>query len=181
MGIEEIIARLGLSDLQVEDPEGLYQHGNYRVSESLGYLLKRTVSNLSTALDQELARYDLTHQQFSILRLLAEHNCATAADLAREHCADTGAMTRMIDRLEAKDIVRRTRSAEDRRVVNIELTEVGQVLIDRLPILAINVLNRYLKGFSVEELEQMKSFLRRILENAGAALPAPPNPESTPE
>jgi len=40
-------------------------------STALGYLLKRTMAMLSTALDQELARYDLTHPQYSILMILS--------------------------------------------------------------------------------------------------------------
>ena len=155
------------SDLRVEDPEGLYQIEDYRLSESLGYLLKRSMSMLSNALDQELTRYDLTHPQFSILMILIERNCSTAADIARETCGDTGAMTRMLDRLEAKGLVRRARSSEDRRVVNIELTDAGRLVAEKMPILAINALNRYLKGFDRDELELMKSFLRRLLGNGG--------------
>jgi DNA-binding MarR family transcriptional regulator len=58
-------------------------------------------------------------------------------------------------------------------VINLELTESGKVLVEKLPIIAINVLNRYLQGFSGEELEQMKIFLRRLLANGGIAVPPP--------
>jgi DNA-binding MarR family transcriptional regulator len=159
-----------LSDLEVTDPQGLYQLENYRVGESIGYLIKRVMSVVSTALDQELSGYDITHQQFSVLMMLSETRCGTAADLARLTCGDTGAMTRMLDRLEAKGIVRRVRSSADRRVVNIELTEAGQTFASRMPVIAINVMNRHLKGFDAAELELMKSFMRRILANAGAPI-----------
>jgi len=170
MGNDDIINKLDLSDLKVEDPNGLYKLEGYRLSESLGFLIKRTMSMLSSALDQELARYDLTHPQFSILMILSERNCSTAADIARETCGDTGAMTRMLDRLEAKGIVRRVRSSEDRRIVNIELTEAGRLAVQKMPILAINALNHHLQGFSREELELMKSFLRRLLSNGGVPI-----------
>jgi DNA-binding MarR family transcriptional regulator len=170
MGIEETMAAADLSQITVEDPQGLYQLDNYRIAESIGYLTKRVMSVVSTALDQELSRFDITHQQFSILMILSETECSTAADLARITCGDTGAMTRMLDRLEAKDVVRRVRSSADRRVVNIELTEAGRVFASRMPIVAINVMNRHLQGFDAAELELMKSFMRRILANAGAAV-----------
>jgi DNA-binding MarR family transcriptional regulator len=168
MGIEETLAGTDFSDLAVADPNGLYQLDNYRIGESVGYLLKRVMSVVSTALDQELSRYDITHQQFSILMMLSETGCGTAADLARLTCGDTGAMTRMLDRLEAKDVVRRVRSSADRRVVNIELTEAGHAFASKMPIVAINVMNRHLQGFDAAELELMKSFMRRILANGGA-------------
>lgn len=161
--------RSDLADLKVEDANGLYQFEGYRLSESLGYLIKRTMATLSASLDQELAAFDLTHPQFSILMILSERNCSTAAELARETCGDTGAMTRMLDRLESKGIVRRTRSIEDRRVVNIELTAAGRLFVEKMPILAINVLNRYLQGFERAELEQMKGFLRRMMANGPGA------------
>ncbi|HSB95381.1 MAG TPA: MarR family transcriptional regulator [Spongiibacteraceae bacterium] len=170
MGIDETLSKSDLSSLKVTDPNGLYQIDNYRISESIGYLIKRVMAVVSTALDQELAQYDITHQQFSILMILSETNCSTAADIARVTCGDTGAMTRMLDRLEAKDIVRRVRSSADRRVVNIELTEAGRVFAAKMPIVAINVMNRYLQGFEAGELEQTKSFMRRLLTNAGVPI-----------
>ena len=175
MGIDEILTKPDLSALKVEDPNGLYHLGNYRISESIGYLIKRVMAVVSTALDQELAAYDITHQQFSILMILTETNCSTAADIARITCGDTGAMTRMLDRLEAKDIVRRVRSSADRRIVNIELTDAGRTFASKMPIVAINVMNRHLQGFEAAELELMKGFLRRILGTAG--VPIVPSPQ----
>jgi|KBSSwiStaDraftv2_1062776.scaffolds.fasta_scaffold155438_2 DNA-binding MarR family transcriptional regulator len=163
MGVDDIMQSPDLSKLAVNDADGLYQLQDYQIGESLGYLLKRTVTMLNTAIDEELARYDLTHQQFAILMMLTQHNCSTAADLARETCGDTGAITRMLDRLEAKGIVRRVRSTQDRRVVDIELTDAGKLFAKKMPIIAINVLNRHLNGFDKQELETLKGFLRRLL------------------
>lgn len=170
MGIEETLATADFSDLHVEDPNGLYQLDSYRISESIGYLIKRVMAVVSTSLDQELSRYDITHQQFSILMILSDTGCSTAADLARITCGDTGAMTRMLDRLEAKDVIRRVRSSADRRIVNIELTEAGRAFASKMPIVAINVMNRHLRGFEGAELELMKGFLRRILTTAGVPI-----------
>lgn len=159
------------ADIHIEDKNGLYNRGNYSLCESLGYLVKRTSAMLSNAIDQELAAYDLTHQQFSILVMLSQLKCQTAADLARETCGDTGAITRMLDRLEAKDMIRRVRSVEDRRIVNIELTAAGTLCAEKMPVVAINVINRHLAGFDQQELETLKTFLRRLLSNGGVRIP----------
>lgn len=168
MAIDETTGAADPSELQIEDPHGLYNLDNYRISESVGYLMKRVMAVVTTTLDQELSRYDITHQQFSTLMILSDTGCSTAADLARITCGDTGAMTRMLDRLETKGVIRRVRSSADRRIVNIELTEAGREFTSKLPIIAINVMNRYLQGFDRAELELMKSFLRRILATAHA-------------
>ena len=167
--------KASLADIHIEDPDGLYNRENYSLCESLGYLIKRTSSMLSNAIDQELASHELTHQQFSILVILSQLKCQTAADLARETCGDTGAITRMLDRLEAKDMIRRVRSVEDSRVVNIELTPAGALCAEKMPVIAINVINRHLEGFSQQELETMKMFLRRLLGNGGVRIPGTDN------
>ena len=74
-------------------------------------------------------------------------------------------MTRMLDRLEAKGLIVRTRSTDDRRRVQLELTEAGRGEAERLVQAIVNVLNRHLNGFSASELDQFKGFLRRMLAN----------------
>ncbi len=159
------------ADIHIIDPHGLYDGASYSPHESLGYLIKITSKMLSNAIDQELAPYGLTHQQFSILMALSKLKCKTAADIARETCNDTGAITRMLDRLEAKGLIRRVRSVADRRIVNIELTATGMGCAEKMPIVSINVLNRVLDGFDKKELETMKVFLHRLLAANGVRIP----------
>jgi len=92
----------------------------------------------------------------------------TVAELARACELDAGAMTRLLDRLEAKGLCRRVRSLEDRRVVNIELTEEGRAAAKEVPHVLSRVQNEHLAGFTNEEWEQLKGYLRRILDNAQA-------------
>jgi DNA-binding MarR family transcriptional regulator len=75
---------------------------------------------------------------------------------------------RLLDRLEAKGLCRRVRSQADRRVVNIELTDEGRAAAEQVPHILSRVQNEHLAGFSAAEWEQLKSYLRRILDNAQA-------------
>jgi DNA-binding MarR family transcriptional regulator len=151
-----------------------YSVESYRLDDSVGYLVKRVRMVFAAAVDREMSEYDISYDQWGVLLAMARRQCDTAALLSREMCCDTGAMTRMIDRLEAKGLVNRTRSADDRRVVRLALTETGQALADKLPAVMVRVLNRHLVGFSKAEVAQLTSFLRRILEN-GAADTHPPD------
>lgn len=150
-------------NLQVERPDGPYSAEDYRQCESIGYLLKRCYNVLSSDIDQQLAPYDLTHPQFMILMTLNQHNCSTAAELARESMNDTGATTRMLDRLEAKDIIRRERSTEDRRVINIVLTDLGKLVVEKMPVVAINVLNEHLQHFEPDEITTLTRLLGKLI------------------
>lgn len=109
-----------------------------------------------------------TFPQWAPLYKLHLGQATTVAELARECQLDTGAMTRLLDRLEAKGLCRRVRSVSDRRVVNIELTDEGRAAARQVPHVLCNVQNEYLAGFSRDEWEQLKSYLRRILDNAEA-------------
>ena len=75
-------------------------------------------------------------------------------------------MTRMIDRLEGKGLICRSRRPDDRRVVYIELTEEGRRTFPRMKVISMGVMNRFLQGFSQAEARQLEGFLSRMLENA---------------
>ena len=143
----------------------LYTASDFLIDESVGYLLKRVRSVLSAAVEREIADHDVTYEQWGVLLMILKKRGDTAAVLARHMESDTGSMTRMLDRLEAKGLISRTRSTDDRRRVELELTPAGKRMAERLVAAIVKVLNRHLEGFSVEELELFKSFLRRMLAN----------------
>jgi DNA-binding MarR family transcriptional regulator len=100
-----------------------------------------------------------------ILATLAEGPTDSASNLCKGVSYDPGAMTRMIDRLERKGLVRRIRCPFDRRRINLELTPEGKAVYPRLIESAVVVLNRYLRGFSRDEITQFETFLKRMLAN----------------
>jgi len=75
-------------------------------------------------------------------------------------------MTRMIDRLEDKGLIRRSRCPDDRRQVNLELTEEGVSALPRMRGASLRVLNRFLRGFTHSEVRQLEAMLGRMLENS---------------
>ena len=75
----------------------------------IGLLVARARSALLTGLDGELEPFGLTGAQFAVLKNVADGIASTAADLCRTMHYDTGSMTRMLDRLEEKSVLRRER------------------------------------------------------------------------
>lgn len=143
-----------------------YNLKNYTPGESIAYLLKLAGGQLTLTLDRGLAPYDMTHAQLSIFFKLLYGQANTAADLARDLMIDTGAVTRMLDRLEEKGFVQRSRSNADRRVVEVALTNKGKQFTDQMIQVVIDALNHHLRGFSSAEVSQFKDFLRRMIANA---------------
>ncbi|SFM52539.1 MarR family winged helix-turn-helix transcriptional regulator [Variovorax sp. OV329] len=148
-------------------PVKFYRGEGYHAEESIGFMMKRILSSISQTVEGRLCEPGSpTFPQWIPLAKLSQGHVTTVAELARECQLDTGAMTRLLDRLEAKDLVRRVRSQADRRVVNIELTDEGRAAAKDVPFYLAAVQNEYLAGFTQEEWEQLKGYLRRILDNA---------------
>lgn len=145
---------------------GPYSAENYRVEESVVFLMRQIVTVVAAITDQRMAEHGLTDAQWKPLLMIEQGQCSTAAELARLACVDTGAVTRMVDRLEAKGLLQRTRSREDRRIVKLELTEDGAQAMEVVPHVLADMLNAALAGFTKSEVVQFKDMLRRMLANA---------------
>ncbi len=158
-----------------------YSAEGYTQEESIGSVLKGVVGSITSQVDRRLVDHDLTHAQWVPLFKLAHGECGTVAELARKLQSDPGAMTRALDRLEAKGLVARVRSSEDRRVVNLELTESGREVAAVVPAVLAEVLNLHLAGFSKEEWRALLGMLKRMRANGEALRTATNNNAATPD
>lgn len=156
------------------DGAALYSSANYDPTQSLGRLLRRVTNSIGRDIDLRMAELDLTNKQWAPLLMLHRCRCNTAAELARELEVDTGAMTRMLDRLESKGFIRREPSADDRRIVKLALTAEGERVAGQVPEILTAAFNRHLAGFTVAELGVLVSMLQRMLVNGGCSICAVP-------
>jgi DNA-binding MarR family transcriptional regulator len=150
----------------------IYDIETYEPKKAVGHLMHRVRTETLAAVDRELAadeelgKLEVTAAQFIIMWTLHHGAVKSASDLCRGMSYDAGAMTRMIDRLEEKGLIRRSRCPNDRRLINLELTEQGHAALPRMRNVSVRVLNRFLQGFTKAEARQLESFLTRMLENA---------------
>ena len=151
----------------------IYDSASYQPRKAIGALLTRVKVEMLAALDGELAAdkrlapLELSAAQWAVIASLAAGSePKSAADLCKGISYDAGAMTRMLDRLEGKGLLRRRRSADDRRLVHLELTEEGRAAYPRMREISLTVANRFLRGFSRAEARQLESLLTRMLENS---------------
>ena len=135
-------------------------------SDGIGRLLARVKAEMHEALERELAPFDITAAQYVILANLASGGVDSASKLCKGVSYDPGAMTRMLDRLERKGLVRRVRCPDDRRKVILELTAEGNAVYPKLAARRLEVLHRFTRGFTETEAAQLANFLERMLANA---------------
>ncbi|GAB7544015.1 MarR family winged helix-turn-helix transcriptional regulator [Cupriavidus sp. 8B] len=142
-----------------------YSKENFQLTRSIGFFLNRARNSLLMEMDAALKEVDITAQQMGILLSLTHGVAATPFELSKLLGIDTGLMTRMLDKLENKGLLARSRSSDDRRVVNLTLTPKGKAVAERIPEIAPKVLNARLKTFSQEEFAE---FLRLLAKFADA-------------
>lgn len=148
-----------------------YDPDHYNPRETLGYLLTQALGALRTGVDRQLADDDLTAIQWQVLVKVGALGLRTGAEIAASLNQDPAGVTRMVDRLEAKGLLRRERSTTDRRLVEITLTPAGEARLPHLSGRAVAVLNHALRDFSSDELATLKALLRRIPANLDEPLP----------
>ncbi|MGL1011197.1 MarR family winged helix-turn-helix transcriptional regulator [Vibrio vulnificus] len=105
---------------------------------------------------------DLTYSQYLVLLVLWQQNGINVKDLGAKLHLDSGTLTPLLKRLEAKDIVERRRGQTDERVRELFLTEAGRALKQQAQQVPQNMLCRI--DLSIDELVTLKSLCEKVLE-----------------
>ncbi|HET7811841.1 MAG TPA: MarR family transcriptional regulator [Steroidobacteraceae bacterium] len=127
--------------------------------------LRLVSSSLVRRVDRHMQPLELTGMQWEPLLMLWLGRADTVAGLARVIQMGDASMSRMLDRLEEKDLVRRERSDTDRRVVKLHLTPKGRKVANRIWPIVVDGMHVHLEGFRKDELALFNEFLTRMLTN----------------
>lgn len=127
--------------------------------------LMRTADLVRRAVSAVMEPFDITPQQFNVLRILRGAGSAGLPTLviAERMIEQTPGITRLIDRLETKQLVLRKRCPTDRRQVFCLITKDGLALLDRLDAPVRRAEEQALAALSERQLEQLLSLLERAV------------------
>ena len=139
----------------------------FDIRETMGALIGNVRAQWIAAIEVELKPLDLTAAQYIVILKVGSGTAASPMELCKTLEYDTGAMTRLIDRIEAKGLIRRVAHEADRRSVVLELTPAGNDLYPRLLQIVLEMHKRALKGFSRDEAALLESMLKRVAANVG--------------
>ena len=140
---------------------------------SLGLVLRRACRLASANLDSIAAKEALSGSQCCALMLLQSGRCSTSAELARAIVYNNGAMTRLVDGLVARGFVTRHRTRTDRRILRLALTKAGSSLADRTRNAVSNGWDQRLIGWTWEDVDTLKTLLRRLNAEMESEVSAP--------
>jgi DNA-binding MarR family transcriptional regulator len=135
--------------------------------EQEAYLgLWRTYDRLRAIEEELFARWDLTGQQYNLLRLIraAHPEPVPTLSVVSRLVSRAPDVTRMFDRLEQRQLITRTRSETDRRTVLIGLTHRGMELLNEIAGPLKQCHRKQLGHLEPDELRTLIDLLHRVRE-----------------
>jgi DNA-binding MarR family transcriptional regulator len=115
-----------------------------------------------------LKRLGLTYPQYLVMLVLWERDDLPVKDIGERLFLDSGTLTPLLKRLEAAELIKRTRGTEDERQVLIALTSRGQALREKARAVPHAILAA--SACSLTELSAMKNELVGLRDRLNAAL-----------
>jgi DNA-binding MarR family transcriptional regulator len=129
--------------------------------------LMRTTDLMRRQATALLESHDITLQQYNVLRILRGGGTegVPTLEVAERMVEQTPGITRLLDRLEAKDLVKRQRCPVDRRQHLCWITATGTALLEKLDAPMVQLGEHLMKGLKPEE----RTVLVRLLDALRAA------------
>jgi DNA-binding MarR family transcriptional regulator len=125
-----------------------------RLGNQLCFAVYSTANAFSRAYKPLLDALDLTYCQYLVMLTLWERDDVTVKDIGAKLFLDSGTLTPLLKRLEAIDLVRRSRDPEDERHVRITLTPKGRAMREKARSIPKEIVGGC--GRSAEDLRKLK-------------------------
>jgi len=127
--------------------------------------LPRAVAEAFAVQDRALAPVGLTSRQALILMSCDLGEANTAGELAGLYGLEVSSITRLVDRLERKRLIERTRSRQDRRKTMLTLTPRGRSTLERAITIAAPIAVAMWKGVSEKQKRTLSAIIEKVLKN----------------
>ena len=131
-----------------------------KLNQCINYLLTTAQHTVFQTMSTNLSQFDLTPVQYGVLYCLWEMDKPNPKEIAEELRLENSTISGILERMEKKELIVRNISPEDRRFIQIELTEKAKALRDDVLQTVENVNQEVLSVFPKEEQEQFKTYLR---------------------
>jgi DNA-binding MarR family transcriptional regulator len=106
--------------------------------------------------------FDLSHSHFQIILALKEYGILPVSEIGKKLMISRPNMTPLIDKLIKEGLVKRLPSQEDRRIINIDLTDYGRSFLEDHQKMMTNYLKERLSILPDEDLIQLAASLENI-------------------
>lgn len=133
----------------------------------LGYWLRFVSNQVSHSFDRKLETLDVRVAEWVVLRELFEGDPLVPSELAKTIGMTRGAVSKIMDRLEAKSLLIRSTSERDRRFQTVTVSAKGRALVPRLAALADQNDREFFGHLKPAERQQIERAMREIVRRHG--------------
>jgi DNA-binding MarR family transcriptional regulator len=145
-------------------PEQYYTVETLEPNRSVGFLIKRCGVLMTQFAERSFQAQPISFTQWIVLMTLTQQQaCLSPTELSTHMGYDMGALTRLVDELQRAGLVRRERSEQDRRAVEIAITPEGRRVANSGKRLVVDLLNQLVEPYSPEEVEALIALLQKFL------------------
>lgn len=131
----------------------------------IGWLLATSYNRLIQQADRKLAPLGLTGAQYGVVSILSRGEVTTSSELCRLMDYDRGAMTRLLQRLESKELLTRSPDPADRRTQMLKLSSKGKRLHKQAEPIMNQLHAQALQGLDADEARLLATLLCRVTHN----------------
>ncbi|WP_308112715.1 MULTISPECIES: MarR family winged helix-turn-helix transcriptional regulator [Paraburkholderia] len=138
------------------------------LEQAIPFLLTRAGGRMGNAFAKALKPFGLNLSEWRVCASLLYVPHQTLSELSVHATSDISALSRIIDRLESQELVKREKSTTDGRSIRIVLTSKGDELALRIVPVAKQHESVILSGFTADDVQVLRAMLLKVYENAGA-------------
>lgn len=138
------------------------------MSDNIGFIIGDISRLIRRTFDKRAKSIGVTRPQWRVLTWLQRHEGLNQSALAERLELDAMTLCRMVDRLQASELVERRADADDRRAWKLFLTAKGRTLTQQLEPIGEDLLEKALTGLAGDERAQLLHLLERIQGNMQA-------------
>jgi DNA-binding MarR family transcriptional regulator len=137
----------------------------FKLEDHVFFYFSQILARRTRAINARLRPYGLDYSRWRVLAVLQDHSGATMGRLADLTSVDRTTLTRTLGLMESAGLIARREQKSDRRSLAISLTTQGRRMFARILPLTLAETDRALTGFSAEEIEALRDWLRRMADN----------------
>ena len=112
-----------------------------------------------------LRRIGMDVPSWRALMLLHERNPSSVSEIATQAVLRLSTMTRVVQRLEKRGLVKIARRPADARVTDVYITAEGEQTVEQVRAIASRIYQSAFKDLSAADIETLNSLLRRVFNN----------------
>jgi MarR family transcriptional regulator, organic hydroperoxide resistance regulator len=140
-------------------------HPAFQVANWPFYLIARTARRYEMDMERALHRIDMDVPSWRAMMLVHEHSPSSVSEIAERAVIKLSTMTRVIQRLEKRRLVKLATRAADARVTEVFITAEGERVVEQVRAVASRIYQAAFRDLSADEIATLNELLLRVFNN----------------